>query len=122
MEEGKKRVQGVVRIVHATRNSLEGVRAALRHEEAFRWELAAAVFLVPLGLWLGESGAERALLVASVLLVLLVELLNSGIEAAVDRVSAEHHPLARRAKDLGSAAVMGSLVVAGAVWVLVLLG
>ena len=79
-----------------------------------------AALLVPLALWLGESGVERALLVGVLLLVLVVELLNSALEAAVDRVSFEHHPLAKRAKDMGSAAVMLALFNAAAVWLLVL--
>lgn len=116
-----KGATGLRRIVHATRYSLEGLAAALRHEAAFRQELALAVVLVPLGLWLGNDGVERALLVGGVLAVLVVELLNSAVEAVVDRVSAEHHELAKRAKDFGSAAVMLSLVATGSVWMLVLL-
>jgi diacylglycerol kinase (ATP) len=107
--------------LNATRYSLEGVAAAARHEAAFRQELLLAAVLVPLGLWLGHDGVERALLAGSVLMVLVVELLNSAVEATVDRVSLEDHLLAKRAKDLGSAAVMMSLVVVGAVWLLVLL-
>lgn len=107
--------------MNATRYSLEGVAAAARHEAAFRQELLLAAVLVPLGLWLGRDGVERALLAGSVLMVLVVELLNSAVEATVDRVSLEEHPLAKRAKDLGSAAVMMSLVAVGAVWLLVLL-
>ena len=80
-----------------------------------------AALLTPLALWLGHTGAERALLVGSLILVLIVELLNSAIEATVDRISFEHHRLAKRAKDIGSAAVMLSLVNAGAVWLLIIL-
>ena len=109
------------RLAGATRNSLAGLWAALRHEASFRSELAAAALLVPLALWLGPGPLERALLVGSVLLVLVVELLNSALEATVDRISLERHPLAKRAKDTGSAAVMVSLILAAAVWVLVLL-
>ncbi len=112
---------GLQRLINAARYSLEGFAAAVRHEDAFRQELLLAVVLVPLGLWLGNDGVERALLVGSVLMVLAVELLNSAVEATVDRVSPEVHPLAKRAKDLGSAAVMLSLVSAAAVWLLVLL-
>ena len=112
---------GVQRVINATRYSLEGLAAAARHEDAFRQELILAAVLVPLGLWLGNDGVERALLVGSVLMVLVVELLNSAVEAAVDRVSLEDHQLAKRAKDIGSAAVMMSLVTAGVVWLLVLL-
>ena len=113
---------GLGRIVDATRVSLEGLAAAARHEEAFRIELAFAVVLVPLGLWLGANGIERALLAGSVACVLVVELLNSAIEAVVDRVSLEQHALSKRAKDFGSAAVMLSILFAGAVWLLVLAG
>lgn len=110
------------RIVDATRVSLEGVAAAARHERAFRLELAALAVTAPLGWWLGDNGVERALLIASVLLVLIVELINSAIEATVDRISLERHDLAKRAKDLGSAAVMLSIVNAALVWLLVLFG
>jgi diacylglycerol kinase (ATP) len=112
---------GVQRMINAARYSLEGLAAAARHENAFRQELLLAAVLVPLGLWLGNDGVERALLVGSMLMVLVVELLNSAVEATVDRVSLEDHRLAKRAKDLGSAAVMMSLVTVGAVWLLVLL-
>lgn len=115
-----KGAKGFRRLIDATRYSLEGIAAAFRHEEAFRLEIAATIVLVPAGLWLGGDGMERALLVGSVLFVLVVELLNSAVEAVVDRVSLEHHALAKRAKDYGSAAVMFSLIAAGAVWLLVL--
>jgi len=112
---------GLQRVLNATRYSLEGFAAAARHEDAFRQELMLAAVLVPLGLWLGNDGAERALLAGSMLVVLAVELLNSAIEATVDRVSLEDHLLAKRAKDLGSAAVMMSLATVAAIWLLVLL-
>lgn len=121
MHAPKKGATGLRRLLNATRYSLAGLAAAIRHEAAFRQELVLAAILVPLGLWLGKNGVERALLVSSVLLVLVVELLNSGVEAVVDRISAEHHELAKRAKDFGSAAVMLALVTVGAVWLLVLL-
>ena len=122
MEESPhKGKTGLRRLMNAAGYSIEGLAAAARHEDAFRQELALAAVLVPLGLWLGKTGVERALLVASVLLVLVVELLNSAIEATVDRVSLDHHRLAKRAKDLGSAAVMLSLANVAAVWLLVLL-
>ena len=107
-------------IFNAARNSLAGVAAAARNEGSFQVELAGCVVLLPLGLWLGGSGVERALLVSSVLVVLCAELVNTALEAAVDRISLEIHPLARRAKDIGSAAVMLALVNAGVVWLLVL--
>jgi diacylglycerol kinase (ATP) len=117
---GPKRATGAARLVNATRYSLDGLAAALRHEEAFRLELILAAILLPLGLWLGNDGIERALLVGSVLTVLAVELLNSAVEAVVDRASPEQHELAKRAKDYGSAAVMIALATAGAVWLLLL--
>jgi diacylglycerol kinase (ATP) len=112
---------GMRRVINAARYSLEGLAAAARHEDAFRQELILTAVMVPLGLWLGAGGVERALLVGSVLMVLVVELLNSAVEATVDRVSLEDHQLAKRAKDIGSAAVMMSLVTVGVVWLLVLL-
>ena len=112
---------GVRRMVNALVFSASGFAAALRHEDAFRLEVLLAIALVPMGLWLGTGGVAKALLVSSILLVLVVELLNSALEAAVDRISLEAHPLAKRAKDIGSAAVLLSLVNAAVVWGLVLL-
>jgi len=112
---------GLTRLVRAFGYSLRGLAAAFRHEAAFRQELAATLVLVPLALWLGENGVERALLAGSWLLVPVVELLNSGLEAIVDRASPEHHELAGRAKDMGSAAVLLAIGLAGLVWALVLL-
>lgn len=120
MESAYKGKTGLRRLVDATRHSLAGLAEAARHERAFRQELLLAAVLAPLGLFLGKTGPERAMLVGSVLLVLVIELLNSAIEAAVDRISIEEHPLAKRAKDLGSAAVMSSLAMLGVVWLLVL--
>lgn len=120
-ESPSKGKTGLQRVINATRYSLEGLAAAARHEDAFRQELILAAILVPLGLWLGADGVERALLAGSVLMVPVVELLNSAIEAVVDRASPEQHELAKRAKDYGSAAVMLSLATVGAVWLLVLL-
>ncbi|MEX2240862.1 MAG: diacylglycerol kinase [Burkholderiales bacterium] len=121
MARPHKGATGLRRVLNATRYSLEGVAAAARHEAAFRQELLLAAVLVPLGLWLGADGVERALLAGSVLMVLVVELLNSAVEAVVDRASPEHHELAKRAKDYGSAAVMIALAVTGLVWILLLL-
>jgi diacylglycerol kinase (ATP) len=120
MENSHKGKTGLRRLINATRYSLSGLAAALRHEDAFRQEAMLAAILVPSGVMLGRTGVERALLVGSVLLVLIVELANSAIEAAVDRISLEEHPLAKRAKDLGSAAVMLSLLNVAVVWALVL--
>ena len=107
------------RLLNAARFSVEGFRSAYS-EAAFRQELALAVVLIPLGLYLGNTAVARALLVGSILLVLIVELLNSAIEATVDRVSLDDHPLAKRAKDIGSAAVTLSLVNVAVVWLLIL--
>lgn len=94
----------------------------MRHEEAFRQELLLALILVPTALLLPVNALGKALMIASILLVLIVELINSAIEATIDRVSLDTHPLAKRAKDMGSAAVFMSLVNAGVIWLLVLLG
>jgi diacylglycerol kinase (ATP) len=121
LESPYKGQRGLRRLISATRNSIDGLTAAVRHEDAFRQELLLAAVLLPLALWLGESGLERALLAGSVLLVLIVELLNSAIEATVDRISFENHRLAKRAKDIGSAAVMLSLAATALIWALVIL-
>jgi diacylglycerol kinase (ATP) len=110
------------RIVNAARYSMDGLIAAARNEDAFRQELILAAVFVPLAFWVGRSGVERALLVGSVLLVLVVELLNSAVEATVDRISFENHHLAKRAKDIGSAAVLLTLLGAAATWLLILAG
>ncbi|MEI6719469.1 MAG: diacylglycerol kinase [Betaproteobacteria bacterium] len=120
MESPHKGKTGLRRLINATGYSLAGLSEATRNEDAFRQELLLALVMVPLGLWFGPSGTEKALLVGSVLLVLIVELLNSAVEATVDRISLEDHRLAKRAKDIGSAAVMVSLLNAAAVWILVL--
>jgi diacylglycerol kinase (ATP) len=121
MESPYKGKTGLQRLINATRYSISGLAAAARHEDAFRQELMLAAVLVPLGLYLGGGGAERALLVGSVLLVLIVELLNSAVEATVDRISFENHRLAKRAKDIGSAAVLIALLNAVFVWALVVI-
>ena len=121
MNASLKGKTGLRRVLNATRYSIEGLAAAWKHEAAFRQEAMLAVVLVPLGLWLGRTGVEKALLAGSVLAVLVVELLNSGVEAIVDRASPEIHELAKRAKDLGSAAVMVSIAATCLVWGLVLL-
>ncbi len=120
MESPHKGKTGVERLVAATGYSLSGLNEAVRNEASFRYELLAAAVMIPAGLWLGTTGIGKALLVGSVLLTLVVELLNSAIEATVDRVSLEDHPLAKRAKDVGSAAVLLTLINVAAVWGLVL--
>jgi diacylglycerol kinase (ATP) len=112
--------RGLVRLLRAFGNSFKGFAGAFREEAAFRQELALAVVVVPLGLWFGRTGVEKALLVAPMLLILIVELLNSAIEAAIDRIGFEHHQLSGLAKDIGSAAVFLSILLLVIVWVLVL--
>jgi diacylglycerol kinase (ATP) len=107
---------GVERIVRATGYSIEGLATAYRGESAFRQETWLAVLMLPLSFWLGRTWIEVALLAGSVMLVLIVELLNSGIESAIDRVSFEMHDLSKRAKDLASAAVFLSLLLCSGVW------
>ncbi len=111
---------GIRRIALAFLNSLDGLADAWRHESAFRQELLLAAVLLPVAFAVPMPAVERALLVASVLLVLVVELLNTGVEAAIDRISLDRHALSKRAKDIGSAAVLVSIVLLGAVWALVL--
>ena len=111
---------GVARIWNAFLYSMEGISAAFRHETAFRQEVLLAVILIPTALLLPVNGTGKALMLGSVLLVLIVELINSAIEAVVDRISPEHHPLAKRAKDFGSAAVFLSLINVPLIWALVM--
>ena len=118
----REKPQGLTRIRRAAGASWNGLLGAYRGEAAFRQELALSVLVIPMGVWLGRTGVERALLVAPMLLVLIVELLNSAVEATVDRIGLERHVLAGLAKDIGSAAVLLSLVLLGAVWLLVLWG
>jgi len=113
---------GLRRVWNALFYSMAGFKAAYRHEHAFRQECLLALVLLPLALLLPAGGLGKALMAASVLLVLIVELLNSALEAAVDRISLEDHQLAKRAKDIGSAAVFMSLLNVAVVWGLVLLG
>jgi diacylglycerol kinase (ATP) len=111
---------GLIRIVHAFFNSCAGLADAWRHESAFRQEILLAAILIPVALVVPLSAAERALLIATVLLVIIVELLNTGVEVAIDRISIEHHSLSKRAKDIGSAAVLVALVLLAAVWAVIL--
>jgi diacylglycerol kinase (ATP) len=111
---------GLRRLINAAGYSLHGFASAYRHEDAFRQEVLLAAVLVPLALFMPASGVGKALMIASVLLVLIVELLNSAIEAAVDRISLDRHRLSKRAKDIGSAAVFLSLINVACVWGLVL--
>jgi diacylglycerol kinase (ATP) len=111
---------GFTRMFRAFSASMKGLSGAFREEAAFRQELALAVLVIPLGLWLGRSGIERALLIAPMFLVLVVELINSAIEATVDRIGLERHTLSGLAKDIGSAAVLMCLLLLAVVWLLVL--
>jgi diacylglycerol kinase (ATP) len=111
---------GLRRIISAAGYSLKGLRSCWNNEAAFRQEVMAGIFMFPLALWLGDGGVEKALLAGSLMLVLIVEVLNSSIEAVVDRIGHEHHDLSGLAKDLGSAAVMLSLINVGLIWALVL--
>jgi diacylglycerol kinase (ATP) len=121
-ENPHKGKTGLRRVWNALFYSSDGLRAAFRHEDAFRQEVFLAVLLIPAALFTPAAGTGKALMVAAVLLVLIVELLNSAIEAAVDRISLEHHALAKRAKDIGSAAVLLALINVPVTWVLVLWG
>lgn len=112
---------GLTRVFNAVGYSWAGLRAAYQHECAFRQELWLALVLVPLGFYLGETAIERVLMVSAVLLVLIVELLNSALEATLDRISFEHHLLIKRAKDIGSAAVLLALLNVVVVWVVLLI-
>ena len=120
MENDKPNGAGFARIGRAMRCSVLGLKAAFKHEAAFRQELLLIAVLIPMALWLGNTGTDRALLIASLLLILITEITNSAIEAVVDRIGPEHHELSGRAKDLGSAAVFIGLVNAMVVWLLVL--
>jgi diacylglycerol kinase (ATP) len=107
---------GPARILDASKYSLKGLRAAWRHEEAFRQESILALIMLPGALWLGTNASQRSILIATVVIVVIVELINSAIEAVVDRISTDHHPLSGQAKDIGSAAVMLSLLLCISCW------
>ena len=118
---GKTGVTGIKRIINATGYSWLGLKAAYKHESAFRQEFWSAIVLIPLGFYLGHDWTQKAALICSILFVLVVELLNSGIEAVVDRFGDEPHKLSGRAKDMGSAAVLIALIIAALVWASVLI-
>ena len=113
--------KGLKRIINACFFSVAGFKATWEHEEAFRQEVILFVITTPIAIWLGDNAIEKLLLIGSMVLVMLVELLNSAVEAVVDRVGFEHHELSGRAKDIGSAAVMMSLVWAAITWTFILL-
>ncbi|MFC4308355.1 diacylglycerol kinase [Steroidobacter flavus] len=118
----RPKLAGMRRLLLAFVNSWKGFRGAFRFEAAFRQEVALAVVLLPLGVYLGKTGVEKALLVSSVLFVLIVELLNTGIETVVDRIGLERHELSGLAKDVGSTAVLLSFGVLIVIWGFLLLG
>ena len=120
MESPFKGKTGLRRLINAFGYSMEGLSAAYKNEDAFRQELRLALVLIPLAAYLGRTGMERAVMIACVFLVVIVELLNSSVEATVDRISLDHHLLAKRAKDIGSAAVLLSFLNLAVVWSLVL--
>ena len=115
MEDPNKHPRGLLHAWRATGIALQGLRAAWRHEDAFRQEVLIAAVAIPVALWLPASAPGKALMISSILLVLIVELLNSALESAVDHTSLEQHPLAKRAKDIASAAVLNALAVWGLV-------
>jgi len=115
--KGKK---GLVRLWNALGYSRDGIAAAWKTEAAFREELLLAAIAIPLAFYLGQTGVDRALMVGSIILILIVEILNSAVEAVVDKASPEKHELGKRAKDMGSAAVLFSLINAAVIWVCVL--
>ena len=122
LDRSRKGQTGLRRIWNALFNTVDGIKAALWHEAAFRQEVLLAAVLIPVALTFSVGAAGKAMMIASILLVLVVELLNSALEAAVDRVSLDRHELSKRAKDLGSAAVFLSLANVVVVWALVLFG
>ena len=111
---------GIKRLVNAFGYSIAGTLAAFKHEDAFRQEVVLALVLTPVALFFGETAIDQALMISSLLFIIIVELLNSSIEATVDRISVKHHKLAKRAKDIGSAAVFFSLINAALIWFLLL--
>ena len=115
-EFAKEGGTGLVHLLRAFRYSMSGLRTTFAHESAFRQELLLCAIAAPLGIWLGRSAVERVLLVGSLLLVLIVELMNTAIENAIDRISLERHEFAKRSKDAGSASVFVCLVLAAFVW------
>jgi diacylglycerol kinase (ATP) len=120
LESPFKGKTGVIRIWNAFFNSVAGLEDAFRHESAFRQEILLAIFLVPVACVAPVSNVERALLIGAVMLVMIVELLNTSVEVAIDRISFDHHKLSKRAKDIGSAAVFVALLLLAMVWALIL--
>ena len=120
MKSTYKGKTGLRRLINAFGYSIAGTLAAFKHEDAFRQEVILTAILTPVAIYYGETAIDQALMIGSLLLIIIVELLNSSIEAAVDRISVKHHKLAKRAKDIGSAAVFFSLINAAVIWFLIL--
>ena len=120
MKSPYKGKTGVKRLVNAFGYSIAGTLAAFKHEDAFRQEVILTAILTPIAIYYGETAIDQALMISSLFLIIIVELLNSSIEATVDRISVKHHKLAKRAKDIGSAAVFFSLINAAVIWFLIL--
>jgi len=120
MKSPYKGKTGIKRLANAFTYSVAGALAAYKHEDAFRQEVILSIVLIPLAIYLGQTGIEQALMIASILLIIIVELLNSSVEATVDRISVKRHKLSKRAKDIGSAAVFFSLANATVIWFLIL--
>ena len=120
MKSPYKGKTGIKRLANAFTYSVAGTFAAFKHEDAFRQEVFLSIILIPLAIYLGHTAIEQALMIASILLIIIVELLNSSLEATVDRISVKRHKLSKRAKDIGSAAVFFSLVNATVIWFLIL--
>ena len=121
MKSPYKGKTGLKRVINALKYSIAGTSAAFKHEDAFRQEVFLTVLLVPIAFYIAETPFHCALMISSLLLIIIVELLNSAIEATVDRISIKHHMLAKRAKDIGSAAVFFSLINAAVIWILILI-
>ena len=120
MKSPYKGKTGLRRLINAFGYSIAGTLAAFKHEDAFRQEVILTAILTPVAIYCGETAIDQALMISSLLLIIIVELLNSSIEATVDRISVKHHKLAKRAKDIGSAAVFFSLINATVIWFLIL--
>lgn len=114
-------LKGIARLIAAWKNSIAGLKACWENEEAFRQEVVVSFIGIPMGLYLGETAIERVLLVGSLLLLMIIELLNSAVEAAIDRIGLEHHELSGRAKDIAAAAVLLGVILTATTWLLILI-
>ena len=121
MESPYKGKTGLNRLINALKYSIAGTLAAFKHEDAFRQEVFLFLILAPIALFLSNVPSERALMIGSLILIIIIELLNSAVEATVDRISIKHHKLAKRAKDIGSAAVFFSLINSVIIWLIILI-